>query len=88
MDSIHVPSTSALLGVFGLLYASGNASCQRGHNPVRVRNSMKYASCSIGVAALPDSQRTCTRPPAVCTPAHDISISSSWRCFRFDSPIG
>jgi hypothetical protein len=67
---------------------SGQRSCQPDHSPVRVRNSMKYASCPIGVAALSVSQRTCTRPPAVCTPAHDKSISSRCKRFNFDSPIG
>lgn len=48
---------------------------------------MKYANCPIGVAALSDSQRTCTRPatsrksaqiqslpdsPTVCTGAAEI----------------
>ena len=45
-------------------------------------------SCPIGVAALSASQRTCTRPPAVCTPAHDNSISLRCTRFNFDSPIG
>ena len=58
---------------------SGQLSSQRDHNPVRVRNSMKYANCPIGVAALSLSQRTCTRPAIVCTPRarhqHLFSVS-------------
>lgn len=49
---------------------------------------MKQASRPIGVAALSASHRTCTRPAIVCTPAHNISISSRFATFNFDSPVG
>ena len=62
-------------------------SCQRVHSPVSVRNSMKYAHCPIGVAALSVSQRTCSRPPAVCT-ALGITLSSALKRFNFAAPVG
>jgi hypothetical protein len=42
-----VPSTSALVGAFGLEYDSGQRSCQPDHSPVRVRNSMNL-KISVG----------------------------------------
>jgi len=75
------------VGTFGLTQDKGKPSRHRDHSRVSVRNSMKHASCPIGVAALSLSQRTCTRPAAVCTPTHELSNSCDFASLSFDSPI-